>query len=479
MTGRGRPRKAGSPDSKDKAKTKERKPVPVPKYPRKGAAEEQQKDTAKEQKRKEPKKTNPIAEKPSVQHKRREVTTQLFTVEPKQQQRITVKATTCAGKAKATGKSAEELNQKQLVAPKDARNDSLQTTKGKKCASYGKPMVKLTEETTKELMPKAAAEACVQTTKPKRCPGKVKVTTAKCNETVKVRAPRDGAGMNAVLRDTLSGLKIKKNERSEAAEVVNKITDDIIRYLKQNSESFKNVGEPLRTGSYYEHLKISDPDEFDVMVPISVERSVDVEPFGDDGAFYIVGLKRGINPLQKFQEGRDNLSASEMLSQFRDEVKKSIHNAKEWELTRKKKGCPAVTMTTKIHSTVISLDFVLCLMVKSSWPRFAQDGLKIEDWLGSKVKQHYKRMPYYLVPKYEGRGTVESNGVCAKGKCKVCKFQLFFHTSCMCAWTASMFRFPFLLHGIFLSVKLPCTLNVSYDTQIVGGSHSPTLRRPY
>lgn len=88
----------------------------------------------------------------------------------------------------------------------------------------------------------------------------------------------------------------------------------------------------------------------------------------------------------------------------------------EWTLTRKKTGCPAVTLTTVVESTTISLDVVLCLEVKSSWPPFTQDGLKVEQWLGAKVKRAHKWKPYYLVPKYEGKGTVENEGVLAKGK---------------------------------------------------------------
>lgn len=87
----------------------------------------------------------------------------------------------------------------------------------------------------------------------------------------------------------------------------------------------------------------------------------------------------------------------------------------EWTVTKKKKGCPAVTLTTEVQSETISLDVVLCLMVKSSWPCFTKEGLKINTWLGAKVKQDYKRKPYYLVPKYEGRGTVEKDGVLTRG----------------------------------------------------------------
>lgn len=88
----------------------------------------------------------------------------------------------------------------------------------------------------------------------------------------------------------------------------------------------------------------------------------------------------------------------------------------EWEVTKKKRGCPAVTLITQVKSITISLDIVLCLMVKSSWPSFTNDGLKIEGWLGTKVKREYKQSGYYLVPKYEGNGNREDDGVLAKGK---------------------------------------------------------------
>lgn len=75
-------------------------------------------------------------------------------------------------------------------------------------------------------------------------------------------------------------------------------------------------------------------------------------------------------------------------------------------------------MTLKINGTgtdPISLDIVLGLQVKSSWPTFAQEGFKIDKWLGTKVKKELKSQSYYLVPKYEGKGTVELEGVCTRG----------------------------------------------------------------
>lgn len=149
------------------------------------------------------------------------------------------------------------------------------------------------------------------------------------------------------------------------------------------------------------------------MLPVPVDR-VNVTPFGDDGAFYSVALKRGKSPLQKFETTGGTLSASEMLKEFRDEVMKSVKQFTEWEVTKKKKGCPAVTLMTKDQPIPISLDIVLSIVVQSSWPAFTKEGIQIDGWLGTKVKQQYKRLPYYLVPKYEGVGTVECDGVLAK-----------------------------------------------------------------
>ncbi|MEQ2168215.1 hypothetical protein GOODEAATRI_012021 [Goodea atripinnis] len=56
------------------------------------------------------------------------------------------------------------------------------------------------------------------------------------------------------------------------------------------------------------------------MLPMPVER-VKIEPFGTNGAFYSVALKRGKNPLMRFQKD-DILPASEILQEFRESVKK-------------------------------------------------------------------------------------------------------------------------------------------------------------
>ena len=67
----------------------------------------------------------------------------------------------------------------------------------------------------------------------------------------------DQAAVDSILYTTLEDLKIKKNDRSEAAAVVNEIKESIFKHLKENSRSFQEVEAPLNTGSYYENLKVS------------------------------------------------------------------------------------------------------------------------------------------------------------------------------------------------------------------------------
>ncbi|GLD69600.1 cyclic GMP-AMP synthase [Lates japonicus] len=301
MTGRGRSRKAKSPETKGaKSKTRpdEIKQLSLPICPRKDFTEEKQNGVTKEQKPKEreQKKPNHTIEKPSVQSAQKEKTTKHFTEDINKRQETPsdntkapvrgAKAKTRAGRAKSREQSGERVTKMKPELPKDMAKDSIEIT------------------------------------------------------------------------------------------------------------------------------KISHPDEFDVMLSIPVDR-VDIKPFGDDGAFYSVTLKRGNSPLKKFEDN-NILSASKMLTEFREEVKKCVKPFTEWRVTNKKKGCPAVTLTTEVQSVTISLDVVLCLRVRSSWPPFTNEGFKIEGWLGTKVKREYKRKPYYLVPKYEGRGTAERDGVLAK-----------------------------------------------------------------
>ncbi|XP_041722518.2 cyclic GMP-AMP synthase-like [Coregonus clupeaformis] len=160
------------------------------------------------------------------------------------------------------------------------------------------------------------------------------------------------------------------------------------------------------------------------MLTLPVQR-VNIRPFGDDGAFYSVGFKRGKHSLDRFLHEDNTLSASGMLKDFRNEVIKCLKEHKDnfcqdVLLEKKQKGCPAVTLQINREGAVrISLDIVLGLEVRSRWPTFTQEGFKIDNWLGTKVKKEQKFKQYYLVPKYEGKGTLERDGVCARDSWRI------------------------------------------------------------
>ncbi|KAF4105815.1 cyclic GMP-AMP synthase [Onychostoma macrolepis] len=239
----------------------------------------------------------------------------------------------------------------------------------------------------------------------------------KSAEQTATRGLRVDDTLGKVLKATIDKLKIKKNERSNASSRVNDITDKVIAHLKRNTTWCEEI-ESLRTGSYYENLKICEPDEFDVMLTIPVER-VDIQEFGEAGAFYSIALKRHKrHPLDRFLNEDKTIQASEMLSEFRDAVKKAVEKLPyQIDIQRKKPKCPAVTLKVKMEEKgkIISVDFVLGLKVhRASWPDFTKDGFKIENWLGKKEKVHMKQQPFYLVPKYEGKGNAEHDGVIAK-----------------------------------------------------------------
>ncbi|PNJ13655.1 cyclic GMP-AMP synthase [Pongo pygmaeus] len=224
-----------------------------------------------------------------------------------------------------------------------------------------------------------------------------------------VSAPiwRDAAPGASKLRAVLEKLKLSRLEISKAAEVVNRVVDHLLRRLQKYNSEFRGVG-LLRTGSYYEHVKISAPNEFDVMFKLEVPR-IQLEEYSNTGAYYFVKFKRNPkeNPLSQFLEG-EILSASKMLSKFRKIIKEEINNIKDTDVIMKRKrgGSPAVTL---LISEEISVDITLALESKSSWPASTQEGLPIKNWLSAKVRKQLRLKPFYLVPKHakEGNGFQE------------------------------------------------------------------------
>ncbi|XP_042543041.1 cyclic GMP-AMP synthase [Dipodomys spectabilis] len=201
-------------------------------------------------------------------------------------------------------------------------------------------------------------------------------------------------------RPVLDRLKLNRQQISAAAVVVNKVVDRLLRRLQDRESEFKGVT-LLRTGSYYERVKISSPNEFDVMFKLEVPR-IQLEEYPNSGAHYFVKFKRNPkgNPLSQFLEG-EILSASKMLMKFRKIIKEEIKNMKDQNVSmeKKKPGSPAVTLLIEIPEK-ISVDVILALEAKTSWPANTKEGLLIHNWLGKKVRNDLRRQPFYLVPKH-------------------------------------------------------------------------------
>ncbi|XP_009563113.2 cyclic GMP-AMP synthase isoform X2 [Cuculus canorus] len=203
------------------------------------------------------------------------------------------------------------------------------------------------------------------------------------------------------LREVLSRLSLARQDVSEASGLVNRVVSQLIRAIRSKEGSFGSI-ERLGAGSYYERVKIFEPNEFDIMLVMPVAR-LQLEECDDTGAFYYLTFKR--NPkekyLLKFLDEDGKLSAFKMLQALRDIIKQEVKNIKNVEVTvkRKKAGSPAITLQIKNLPAEISVDIILTLEVQQSWPPSTQDGLKIEQWLGRKVRGEFRNKSLYLVAK--------------------------------------------------------------------------------
>ncbi|NXT57054.1 CGAS synthase, partial [Pluvianellus socialis] len=183
--------------------------------------------------------------------------------------------------------------------------------------------------------------------------------------------------------------------------LVNQVVSQLIPAIRSKDDGFSSV-ERLGAGSYYEHVKISEPNEFDIMLVMPVTR-LQLDESDDTGAYYYLTFKR--NPkekhLLKFLDEDGKLSALKMLQALREIIKQEVKNIKNVEVTvkRKKAGSPAITLQIKNPPADISVDIILTLEVQHSWPPSTRDGLKIEQWLGRKVRGDFRNKSLYLVAK--------------------------------------------------------------------------------
>uniref|UniRef100_A0A8C6WCI3 Cyclic GMP-AMP synthase n=1 Tax=Nannospalax galili TaxID=1026970 RepID=A0A8C6WCI3_NANGA len=220
-----------------------------------------------------------------------------------------------------------------------------------------------------------------------------------------VREPRAPPTSRELRARMLDKLRLRRAEISVAAKVVNGVVAHLLRRVRNRESEFKDLA-LMNTGSYYEHVKISAPNEFDVMFKLEVPR-IELQEYCNTGAYYFVKFKRlpNGNPLNQFLE-EEMLSASKMLSKFRKIIEEEVKNIKGKicvSVEEGKPGSPAVTLLIR-NPEEISVDIILALESKGSWPASTKEGLPIESWLGRKVRTKLRLEPFYLVPKNAKEG---------------------------------------------------------------------------
>ncbi|KAM6365547.1 cyclic GMP-AMP synthase isoform 2-T2 [Alca torda] len=137
------------------------------------------------------------------------------------------------------------------------------------------------------------------------------------------------------LREVLSRLSLGRQEVSEAAGLVNRVVTQLIQAIRSREGSFSSI-ERLGAGSYYERVKVFEPNEFDIMLLMPVAR-LQLDECDDTGAYYYLSFKR--NPkekyLLKFLDEDGKLSAFKMLQALREIIKQEVKNIKRntWRLS--------------------------------------------------------------------------------------------------------------------------------------------------
>ncbi|XP_023687780.1 cyclic GMP-AMP synthase isoform X2 [Paramormyrops kingsleyae] len=241
----------------------------------------------------------------------------------------------------------------------------------------------------------------------------------------------DNATLHHSIKQLAKRLTLRQKDKSWASETVNDLRSKFLEYLKNNAHTYFQDVTVLNSGSYYETVKIGDPDEFDMMLLLRTPRLEFTEIDNLNGVFYKVTLiKPTRERIQDFllQDGR-TISPTKVLEETRHLVCKFIKTynggKQNWTLTRKNPNSPAVTLLLKRVGEEdnerggeeelervtepkgldtreqISLDIVPALKVSEnqSWPTATRQGLDVERWLGRKTRRNLTSQEFYFVAK--------------------------------------------------------------------------------
>ncbi|KAJ8384962.1 hypothetical protein AAFF_G00196280 [Aldrovandia affinis] len=219
------------------------------------------------------------------------------------------------------------------------------------------------------------------------------------------------------IKQQVKHLGLRRTDRQRSAKLVNHFREKLLDYLKNSEQpAFRSVT-VLNSGSYYEMVKINEPNEFDMMLLLPTPRLTWTELEEYHGVHYSVSLTRPTrSEIRAFLlDDELTISATRILKEMRSLVKKFISTykvpdeASRWVLNRKRPSSPAVTLTLMWKETeadeaveeLLSLDVVPALEVprSQSWPLAARTGLKVDNWLGKKTRRDLTSQAFYFVPK--------------------------------------------------------------------------------
>lgn len=220
-----------------------------------------------------------------------------------------------------------------------------------------------------------------------------------------------------LIKHRMKHLTLRRTDQQHSAKLVNDLRDSLLDFLKNNKKQpyFRSVT-VLNSGSYYEIVKINDPDEFDIMLLLPTPRLTLTELKEFHGLHYSVSLMRPTRTeIQAFllADGL-TISASRILNEMRCLVRNFISTYKVpkgagcWVLNRKRPSSPAVTLSLMCNAQdgeqateFLSVDIVPALKAPEmqAWPLAARDGLKVDNWLGKKARRDLTRQSFYFVPK--------------------------------------------------------------------------------
>ncbi|XP_060088985.1 cyclic GMP-AMP synthase [Heteronotia binoei] len=206
------------------------------------------------------------------------------------------------------------------------------------------------------------------------------------------------------LKQVLQTITLRKGEIRDAAQRVNEVRDQLAETITKRMYLERRV-EKVGTGSYYEHVKITKPNEFDIMLKVPEVR-VELEPYNDGdfrGVYHFVKLKRnsGLKRLNDFLDDQQRLSASNIISALRNIIINEVKTINKMKVTveRKKPGSPAVTLQIGEPLSHISVDIILALEMCTTLGNIRKGGPDITKWLGQKGQKELDQMKLCLVPK--------------------------------------------------------------------------------